>query len=92
MGLLAVSVVIICRRALPVRRAALAMLIFAAAVTPWLARNYAARAELNLLGGYANILDRSYVRWLDTWVDDVSQHYHVPLLLNPFGYSTYRGS
>jgi 5-hydroxyisourate hydrolase-like protein (transthyretin family) len=20
------------------------------------------------------------------------QHYHVPLLLNPFGYSTYRGS
>ena len=21
-----------------------------------------------------------------------SQHYHVPLLLNPFGYSTYRGS
>jgi 5-hydroxyisourate hydrolase len=25
-------------------------------------------------------------------VDDVSQHYHVPLLLSPFGYSTYRGS
>ena len=24
-------------------------------------------------------------------VDD-SEHYHVPLLLNPFGYSTYRGS
>ena len=22
----------------------------------------------------------------------VDQHYHVPLLLNPFGYSTYRGS
>ena len=21
-----------------------------------------------------------------------SQHYHIPLLLNPFGYSTYRGS
>jgi len=20
------------------------------------------------------------------------EHYHVPLLLNPFGYSTYRGS
>jgi len=20
------------------------------------------------------------------------QHYHVPLLINPFGYSTYRGS
>lgn len=25
-------------------------------------------------------------------VDDVAQHYHVPLLLSPFGYSTYRGS
>ena len=25
-------------------------------------------------------------------VDDPKQHYHVPLLLNPFGYSTYRGS
>jgi 5-hydroxyisourate hydrolase len=23
---------------------------------------------------------------------DATQHYHVPLLLNPFGYSTYRGS
>jgi 5-hydroxyisourate hydrolase len=23
---------------------------------------------------------------------EVDQHYHVPLLLNPFGYSTYRGS
>ncbi|MCL4130895.1 UNVERIFIED_CONTAM: hypothetical protein GTU68_005083 [Idotea baltica] len=25
-------------------------------------------------------------------VTDGSQHYHVPLLLNPFGFSTYRGS
>lgn len=25
-------------------------------------------------------------------VKDVSTHYHVPLLLSPFGYSTYRGS
>jgi 5-hydroxyisourate hydrolase len=25
-------------------------------------------------------------------VKDDKQHYHVPLLLNPFGYSTYRGS
>jgi 5-hydroxyisourate hydrolase len=25
-------------------------------------------------------------------IDDVSQHYHIPLLLSPFGYSTYRGS
>src|SRR5712672_1944787 len=25
-------------------------------------------------------------------VDDVGQHYHIPLLLSPYGYSTYRGS
>ncbi len=25
-------------------------------------------------------------------VEDVGRKYHVPLLLNPFGYSTYRGS
>ena len=25
-------------------------------------------------------------------VRDTDSHYHVPLLLNPFGYSTYRGS
>jgi 5-hydroxyisourate hydrolase len=25
-------------------------------------------------------------------VEDTGSHYHVPLLLSPFGYSTYRGS
>lgn len=25
-------------------------------------------------------------------VSDAAQHYHVPLLVSPFGYSTYRGS
>ncbi|MGC1505915.1 MAG: hydroxyisourate hydrolase [Sulfitobacter sp.] len=25
-------------------------------------------------------------------ISDVNAHYHVPLLLSPFGYSTYRGS
>jgi 5-hydroxyisourate hydrolase len=25
-------------------------------------------------------------------IRDVAQHYHVPLLLSPYGYSTYRGS
>jgi 5-hydroxyisourate hydrolase len=25
-------------------------------------------------------------------VEQPSQHYHIPLLLSPFGYSTYRGS
>lgn len=25
-------------------------------------------------------------------IDDPAQHYHVPLLLSPYGYTTYRGS
>lgn len=25
-------------------------------------------------------------------VDDAGRHYHVPLLLSPYGYTTYRGS
>jgi 5-hydroxyisourate hydrolase len=25
-------------------------------------------------------------------VEDAGEHYHVPLLLSPFGYSTYRGN
>jgi 5-hydroxyisourate hydrolase len=29
---------------------------------------------------------------LEFLVADASQHYHVPLLLSPFGYTTYRGS
>jgi 5-hydroxyisourate hydrolase len=29
---------------------------------------------------------------IDFRVTDPAQHYHVPLLLSPFGYSTYRGS
>jgi 5-hydroxyisourate hydrolase len=29
---------------------------------------------------------------IDFLVRDAAAHYHVPLLLSPFGYSTYRGS
>lgn len=29
---------------------------------------------------------------IDFEVFDAEQHYHVPLLISPFGYSTYRGS
>lgn len=29
---------------------------------------------------------------IDFEVSDARQHYHVPLLLSPYGYSTYRGS
>ena len=29
---------------------------------------------------------------IDFGIADVTAHYHVPLLVSPFGYSTYRGS
>ena len=29
---------------------------------------------------------------IDVGIADAESHYHVPLLLSPFGYSTYRGS
>ena len=29
---------------------------------------------------------------IDFAITDATQHYHVPLLLSPFGYSTYRGN
>ena len=47
-------------------------------VEPW----FAVRAERNF---YEDVQ-------ISFRVDDPEQHYHVPLLLSPFGYSTYRGS
>ncbi|NUF64233.1 hydroxyisourate hydrolase [Acinetobacter bereziniae] len=29
---------------------------------------------------------------IDFFVNDINQHYHIPLLISPFAYSTYRGS
>lgn len=34
-------------------------------------------------------LDQVVIRF---GIDDIGAHYHVPLLLSPYGYSTYRGS
>ena len=39
--------------------------------------------------GEQRFLDRVVIRF---GINDENQHYHVPLLLSPFGYSTYRGS
>jgi len=39
--------------------------------------------------GKHRFLDRVVIRF---GINDENQHYHVPLLLSPFGYSTYRGS
>jgi 5-hydroxyisourate hydrolase len=61
-----------------------------------------AEAEFELIFHVGDYLDRTHgsadtVRFLDIvpirfGVSDAGQHYHVPLLLSPFGYSTYRGS
>jgi 5-hydroxyisourate hydrolase len=51
-----------------------------------------AGAYFNALGqedGERRFLDRVVVRF---GISNPDQHYHVPLLLSPFGYSTYRGS
>jgi 5-hydroxyisourate hydrolase len=40
-------------------------------------------------GGGVLFLDDIPIRF---GIPDAAQHYHVPLLLSPFGYSTYRGS
>ena len=39
--------------------------------------------------GEQRFLDRVVIRF---GINNPDQHYHVPLLLSPFGYSTYRGS
>jgi len=39
--------------------------------------------------GAHRFLDQVVIRF---GINDEAQHYHVPLLLSPFGYSTYRGS
>jgi 5-hydroxyisourate hydrolase len=44
---------------------------------------------LGLEGGRPRFLDEIAIRF---GVDRPEQHYHVPLLLSPYGYSTYRGS
>ncbi len=42
---------------------------------------------------FDRISEQSFYPFVDIAFDIQSgEHYHVPLLLNPFGYSTYRGS
>ena len=39
--------------------------------------------------GGSDFLDIVPVRFI---ISDLARHYHIPLLLSPYGYSTYRGS
>ncbi len=49
---------------------------------------YEIRFHAGLYLGSAIFYDVIPVRFI---VTDPAQHYHVPLILSPFGYSTYRG-
>ncbi|MEM9872905.1 MAG: hydroxyisourate hydrolase [Pseudomonadota bacterium] len=46
-------------------------------------------AEAGLATGDLKFLDQIPIRF---GMADADAHYHVPLLLSPYGYSTYRGS
>jgi 5-hydroxyisourate hydrolase len=52
------------------------------------------RLTFDVAGYYAGRALRSFYRSIPIQfvVEDPAQHHHVPLLLSPFGYSTYRGS
>jgi 5-hydroxyisourate hydrolase len=50
---------------------------------------YAGDYQAGLPDTIAGFYDVIPIRFLIT---DSARHYHVPLLLSPFGYSTYRGS
>lgn len=45
-------------------------------------------------GAYLNVDDNAFLNIIPIrfGIANDDQHYHVPLLLSPFGYSTYRGS
>lgn len=52
------------------------------------------RAGAYLRDQHANLPDILFLDDIEIafGVNDADQHYHVPLLLSPYGYSTYRGS
>ena len=52
------------------------------------------RAGAYLRDQHANLPDIMFLDDIEIafGVNDADQHYHVPLLLSPYGYSTYRGS
>ena len=53
------------------------------------------RVRFDTAAYFASVgVERHFYPWAEIAfrVDDPGSHYHVPLLLNPFGYSTYRGS
>ena len=67
----------------------------------WLATAYARRGNVDALINYESVLHSLnrdsgtgafFPEVTVTFAVVPGEHYHVPLLLNPFGYSVYRGS
>jgi 5-hydroxyisourate hydrolase len=56
------------------------------------ARTY--RLTFETAAYYAATTRTAFYPWIEVvfWVSSAEQHHHVPLLLSPFGYSTYRGT
>ncbi len=52
------------------------------------------RMRFEVSGYFRNRGHKHFYPWVDVVfnVDGDGQHYHIPLLLSPYGYSTYRGS
>ncbi|KAL6737359.1 hypothetical protein Aduo_011010 [Ancylostoma duodenale] len=66
---------------------------------PWVSPNVqlkVANYKLKFLTGdyYAKLNTTTFFPYVEVMfhIADASQHYHVPLTLSPYGYSTYRGS
>ena len=52
------------------------------------------RAHFEVSGYFRNRGHKHFYPYVDVVfnIDGDGQHYHIPLLLSPYGYSTYRGS
>ncbi|MBL8034784.1 MAG: hydroxyisourate hydrolase, partial [Leptospiraceae bacterium] len=52
------------------------------------------RIRFEIAAYFENLKEKYFYPYVEIVfiVDNADQHYHVPLLLSPFGFSTYRGS
>lgn len=62
------------------------------ALSAWLAGTY--QLQFEILPYFADAQRACFYPrvTIDFTVDDLNRHYHVPLLISPFSFSTYRGS
>jgi 5-hydroxyisourate hydrolase len=63
-------------------------------ITNWFERERFSKGRYKIIFDTDSYLEKSFFPEvaIEFNVEDASEHFHVPLLLSPFGYSTYRGS